>query len=225
MALNSNKLPSGGNLKITPMEPGTYPARTVAIVDLGLQPQSAWQGKDRAPVYKIAFTYEFVDEFLKDDEGKDLKDKPRWLTEVMPIYNTSAERAKSTARYKVLDPENKYNGDFSKLTNIPVMVTVVHNPNNKKPGSVWENIGEVSAMRQKDAEKCPPLVNKALVFDMDTPDFEVFKALPKFVKKLIVESLEFEGSKLEKLMTDNNYKADEEAEVKEEESGTEESPY
>jgi len=225
MALNSNKLPSSsGNLKIEPMPAATYPARIVGIVDLGLQAQSPFQGKDKPPTYKFAFTYEFVDEFLKDADGKDMKDKPRWLTEVMPIHNLSAEKAKSTIRYKAIDPENKHKGDFSKLIDIPVMVTVVHNPNKKVTGAVWENIGGVAAMRAKDAEKCPKLVNKPFVFDLDTPDVEVFNAVPKFLKKLITSGLEFEGSKLETLLTKSGYKA-EEKEAPEEEAASEESPY
>ena len=223
MALNSNKLPASKGMNITPMPPGTYPARSVMVADLGLQPQGAWQGKERPPAYKVALTYEFVDEFLKDENDKDMLDKPRWLTEIMPIYPLSAERAKSTARYNTLDPEGKYKGDFSKLADIPVMITVVHNPNRKKPGTVWENIGEVAPMRQKDAEKCPKLVNKVLVFDMDTPDFDVFVALPRFVQRLIVGGLEFEGSKLEEVLAEKNYSV--ESEEKVEGDGPTENPF
>ena len=223
MSLNANTLPSNKGADITPMAVGSYPTRVVGVVDLGLQPQAAWQGKERPPAYKVAFTYEFVDEFLKDEDGNDIKDKPRWLTEMMPIYNLSAEKAKSTARYKTLDPENKYNGDFSKLVNTPAIVTVVHNPNNKKPGSVWENVGEVTAMRQKDVEKCPPLVNNTFVFDMDAPDFDVFKNIPKFVQRIIVTGLGFKGSKLDTILTEINYIVEDKQTVKED--GTSDTPY
>jgi len=224
MSLNSNNLPSNRGMEIVPMEVGTYPARTVAVVDLGLQPQAPWAGKDRPPAHKVAFTYEFVDEFLKDEDGNDIKDKPRWLTEMMPIYNLSSEKAKSTIRYKTFDPENKHKGDFSKIINTPVMVTIVHNPNNKKPGSVWENVGEVTAMRAKDVEKCPPLVNPVMVFDMDEPDVAVFTMLPQFIQKIIVGGLEFSGSKLEAALTAVNYNPV--AEAKEEtKDGEAENPY
>lgn len=198
MSLNSNNLPTAGGGNIEPMAPGTYPARTVCMVDLGMQVQPPFQGKEKPPVNKVAFTFEFVDEFLKDENDEDILDKPRWLTEIMAIYPLIAEKAKSTARYLALDPQNVHGGDFSKLVDVPCMVTVVHNP--KQKGGVWENIGGVTAMRERDAKKCPPLVNKPLVFDMDTPDLEVFSALPQFLQKLIKEGLEYEGSKLYGMM-------------------------
>ncbi len=195
MSLNSNALPTGGGGNIEPMEPATYPARTVCMVDLGLQAQRPWQGKDRPPVQMIALTYEFADEFLRDEDGNDIEDKPRWLTEMISFYPVTAERAKSTARYNVLDPTNVHNGDFSKIVDVPVMVTVVHNPN-KKTGGVYENIGGIAPMREKDAKGAPQLVNVPLVFDLDEPELDVFEALPKFVQDKIRAGLEFEGSKL-----------------------------
>ena len=120
MSLNSNNLPSGSSGNIEPMEPATYPARTVCMVDLGLQAQKPWQGKDRPPVQMIALTYEFADEFLKDEDGNDIEDKPRWLTEMLNFYPLTAERAKSTARYNALDPSNVHNGDFSKIADVLV---------------------------------------------------------------------------------------------------------
>lgn len=196
MTLNSNDLPSVGST-IPPMDVGTYPARTVGIVDLGMQARPAFQGKDKPPVTMMAITYEFVDEFLEDEDGNDIKDKPRWLTERFPLYPPSSEKAKSTLRYNALDPENKNRGDFSGLINTPCMVTVVHNPKPaNKGGGVYENIGGVTAMREKDAKKCPPLVNTPLVFDLDSPDLETYGKLPKFIQDWIKGGLEYEGSKL-----------------------------
>jgi len=201
MSLNSNNLPAGGGGNIEPMEPGTYPARTVGMVDLGLQSRPAFQGVDKPPVNMIAMTYEFVDEFLKDEEGEDKVDKPRHLTEMMPMYNLSAEKAKSTARYKALDPSNVHKGDFSKVVDVPCMVTVVHNPN-KVTGGVYENIGGITPMREKDAVKCAELVNGTRLFDLDEPTVEGFEALPPFVQKKIKGGLEYVGSKLYDMLGD-----------------------
>jgi hypothetical protein len=200
MSLNSNNLPSNGK-QIEPMEPATYPARTVCLADLGVQEQRPFQGKEKPPVNMIAITYEFSDEFLKDEDGNDIPDKPRWLTEMMPIYQLSADKAKSTLRYNALDPKNVHSGDFSALVDIPCLVTVVHNPN-KKTGGVYENIGGVSPMRDKDAQKAPPLVSSTAVFDMDAPDLEVYQALPPFIQKKIVGGLEYDGSPLYELLGD-----------------------
>ena len=204
MSLNSNDLPAGGGTEFEPMEPGTYPARTVCMIDLGLQDGGSWQDKKKPPVNKIALTYEFVDEWLKDEDGNDMKDKPKWLTEMMPFYSLGADKAKSTKRYLALDPKNVHEGDFSMILDVPCMVTVVHNPNKKKPGQVWENIAGVTAMREKDAAKCDPLVNDTLIFDLDDPDVEVFTKLPKFIQAEIKKGLEYEGSKLYGLLGDES---------------------
>ena len=219
MSLNTNDLPaSGGN--IDPMEPGTYPARTVAIIDLGMQAQPAFQGKDKPPVNMIGLTYEFVDEFMKDEEGEDIEDKPRHLTEMMPLYRLEAEKAKSTARYKALDPTNVHKGDFSKVVDVPVMVTVVHNP--RKEGGVWENIGGITAMRSKDTNKCPALKNDAITFNLDAPDVLDFNALPPFIQKKIKDGLEYKGSKLWDVIGDEDAEAEAEKNFG---APNEESPY
>ena len=201
MSLNSANIPSSGGMDIEPMQPGTYPARVVGMVDLGLQAQRPYQGQDKPPVNKIAITYEFVDEFLKDEDGNDIEDKPRWLSEDLPLYSVSQEKANSTKRYVALDPKGVHKGDFSKLVDTPCLVTVVHNENKKVPGKVYENIGGITPMREKDAEKCAPLVNGVLVFDMDTPDLEMWARIPKWVQKKIQEGLEYEGGALYELKT------------------------
>jgi hypothetical protein len=181
------------------MEPATYPARVVHIIDLGMQEQRAYADKVKPPVNMVAFTYEFADEFLKDEDGNDIEDKPRHLTEMMPIYQLSADKAKSTLRYNALDPAGAFDGDFSALVGLPCLVTVVHNPN-KKTGGVYENIGGISPMREKDAAKAPELVYPPLTFDLDEPDLAVFEQFPQFVRDRITNGLEYEGSKLYDLM-------------------------
>lgn len=222
MSLNSNDLPAGGGGNIEPLDVGTYPTRTVAIVDLGMQAQPAFQGKEKPPVNMIAFTYEFVDEFLQDEDGNDIEDKPRWLTEMMPFYQLTAEKAKSTARYKALDPTNKYAGDFEQLTDIPCNVSIVHNPKKGEGGGVWENIGGVTAMREKDVKKCPALVNDVVVFNLDVPTIEGWNALPSFVQDKIKGGLEYEGSTLYDLLKEQEAPFEP---VNKEAGGDDESPY
>lgn len=88
---DSGKAPSAAVL----LEAGGYPARVCRIVDLGKQPGS---GQYPEPAYKLAVTFELLDEFMKevDSDGniimvqdpdeepgimmaKNLEDKPRWF--------------------------------------------------------------------------------------------------------------------------------------------------
>ena len=196
MSLNAKDAP-GTCPRTPPLEPGTYPGHLVLVVDLGLQPGQIWQGVQKPPANQLLLTYEFVDEFLLDEDGQEIKDKPRWLSETMVLYNLEAEKAKSTLRYNVLDPNHVHKGDFSQLVGAPCNITVVQNP---KKGRVYENIAGISAMRSKDVMKCPPLINKAMSFDLDVPNMEVFSSLPNWMQKKIVSNLEFKGSKLEGML-------------------------
>ena len=144
------------------IEPGTCPARLVQIIDLGLQAQRAFQGKEKPPANEIMLTYELVDEFMKDEEGNDIEDKPRWISETLPFFGLFADKAKSTKRYFALDPNNDHDGDFAKLIGIPCNVTVV---NNSVGDKTYDNVAAVTTMRERDAAKCPDLVNPPKVFD------------------------------------------------------------
>ncbi len=198
MALNSSKIKGGAGgdrVEQPAIDPGVYPGRIVQVIDLGLQAQRPFQGKEKAPANEIMFTYELVDSFMVDKDGKELEDKPRWLSETMPLYNIEkADKAKCTQRYNAADPTHAFGGDFSKLVDIPINSAVVHNKQGEK---LYVNVASTAAMRAKDADKCPPLKNPAKVFDLDDPDMDVYNSLPEWVQKKIVANLNFNGSVLQ----------------------------
>ncbi len=199
---NQSKNSGGSGGSSAPkLEPATYPARLVVVADLGLQLQRPWQGEEKPPAYEILTTYELVDEFMEDEDGEPLLDKPRWLSESFPLYSLSSERAKSTVRYNALDPNGVMDGDWKNLLTMPCLITTVNNPGKgKNAGRVFVNITNVAAMRSKDQEKVPGLVNMPVVFDMDKPDLDEFDALPQWVQDKIKGGLEYSGSELEKIL-------------------------
>lgn len=203
MTLNAKKLPksAGNGPRIPPMEPGSYPARLVQLIVLGIQKERPFKGEEKAPRLNVYLTYEFLDEFLKDEAGNDLEDKPRWLSEQIPFLSLGADKAKSTKRYFALDPDDKADGDWSQLLGAPCMVTVV-NEADKRPGidRIYDKISAVSAMRPKEAAKAPELKNAVKVFDFYDPDLAVFDALPDWLQDKIKSAVDYEGSKLEKLL-------------------------
>jgi hypothetical protein len=204
MGLNANK--AGGEKQFTKqdnLEPATYPARLVQLIDLGLQAQREFKGQTKPPVQEIMLTYELVDTFMKDEDGKDIEDKPRWVNENLPFYGLFADKAKSTQRYNAFDPNGLWEGDFSKAIGQPINVTIV---NNKVGDKVYDNVGAINPMRAKEAEKCPNLINPPTVFDLDAPNLEVFNKLPKFVKDKILGNLNFNGSPLDVLLNGSKSK-------------------
>lgn len=201
MALNAANIQNkntGDRVEQAPVEPGVYPARIVQILDLGLQAQRPFQGKEKPPAQEISITYELVDTFCVDKDGKELEDKPRWISETLPLYSISQDKAKSTQRYVAADPSGKFGGDFSKLVNAPVNVTIVHNKVGEK---TYVNVAGIAAMRPRDEAKCPELVNPAKVFDLDAPDMEIFGSLPQWIQDKIKKNLKFNGSPLDKLLS------------------------
>lgn len=202
MPLNTNNLPHKDSTPKQITDQGTYPARIVQLIDLGLQEQRLFKGEAKPDAYEILVTYELVDEFMKDEDGNDILDKPRWISERFPVYPLKVERATSTSRYKAIDPSEVFEGDWAKLITAPVNVTIVHNAGKgKHQGKVFENVGALSAMRAKDAENCPPLVNPTKVFDLTYPNMEVFAALPEWMQELIKGNKEFKESALEQALS------------------------
>lgn len=198
MALNSSKIKGGGNggnrVEQPVIDAGVYPSRIVQMLDLGLQNQRPYQGKDKPPANEVMITYELVDSFMIDEKGNELEDKPRWISETLPLYDiTKADKAKCTQRYNAADPTNAFGGDFSQIVDVPVNVSLVHNQQGEK---LYVNVANIAAMRPKDAAKCPALKNPPKVFDLDEPDMEVFNSLPDWVQDKIKKNLNFNGSKL-----------------------------
>lgn len=204
MGLNAKKVAhTGGNKGPAQeaIEPGTYPVRVAQVIDLGLQPQRPYQGQEKPPAYEIMITYEFLDEFCVDENGNEDEDKPRWLSETLPLRSLQAEKAKSTQRYYALDPNEDLEGDFTQLVGVAANASIVQNAGKgKNAGKTYNNVQALSAMRSKDAAKAPELKNEGKVLDLDAPDITIFQSLPDWLQDKIKDNLEYEGSALQKAL-------------------------
>ena len=196
---NAKKLPAPPSNRERPpaLEAGSYPARLVQLVNIGVQTQRPYKGEEKPPRLMMRLTYELLDEFLKDDEGEDRLDKPRWLSEEFTFMSLQQDLAKSTKRYYALDAEDTADGDWTQLVGRPCMLTIV-TEKDKRPGNdtIYEKIASVSAMRPKEAAKAPELVNPPLIWDFYNPDIEVFKSFPDWIQIKIKDAVDFEGSAL-----------------------------
>lgn len=196
--LNNQKRGGGGDGTKQPiLEVGTVPARLVRVIDLGVQARPAFNGQEKPPAHMVDFTYELLDVFMVDKDGKEIEDKPRWISEQFAIMHPSADLATSTKRVKALDPENRFDYDLTKLIGQPCMVTIGHK---QSKGKTFANVIGVTPMRAKDAEKAPGLKNDPIVFSLDEPDLETFNKFPEWLQEKIKSNLEYKGSKLQKLL-------------------------
>ena len=210
MGLNAKELPStNSGHRQEPLDAGTYPARLVQIIDLGLQKQSPYKGEEKPPCNELYTTYELLDEFCVDEDGNVEEDRPRWVSERYPFHSLEADRARSTHRYMALDPDEEHEGDWTQLVATPCMINLTATEGKgKNANKVFNNIDGVSSMRTKDADKAEPLKNDPKIFSLDEPDMEIFMKLPKFLQDIIKDNLDYEGSDLEKAIA--NYKEPEE---------------
>lgn len=203
MSFNAKTLPTNGGKKLTdPLEPGAYSARVVSLVLMGMQAERPFKGETKPPRLRIRITYELLDEFLKDEDGNDMEDKPKWITQEMPFLSLKADRATSTKVYYALDPDEKYGGDFSALIGTPCIVTVGVEKD-KRPGvdRVYEKVLGVSSMRPKEAAKAPELVNKPYLFDFYDPDLDIWEEkIPEWLQEKIKSAVDFDGSALQKAL-------------------------
>jgi hypothetical protein len=229
MSLNAAKAPKGnGGSKFKPqeaIEAGTYPARVAQILDLGMQPQMPWQGQEKPPAHEIMITYELTDEFMIDEEGNEMEDKPRWISETMPLRHIDSDLAKSTKRYKALDPKMEHGGDFSQLLGEACNVLVTTYVS-KKDGIERNKVQDVTAMRSRDSAKTEELKNEPKLFSLDEPDLTIFQSLPEWLQGKIKENLEYNGSALQELLEGDkpkgkgNPQAEEEGPVEEPTEGS-----
>ncbi len=209
MARNAKEIAGGGNsnMKAPELTPGAYPARVVQIVYLGVQEQRAYMGEQKKPVDEIRITYELSSEFMQDEDGNTLEDKPRWFSEDIPFYSLNADRAKSTARYKAIDPSDTADGDFAKLLGMACQVVLVNNPGKgKNAGRTFTNVQDVTPAPNLPGYSQPELVNPTFVFDPQDPELataDAFRSIPEFVRKKITAAIDYPGSALAQALGDN----------------------
>ena len=165
---------------------GTYPARLLSVVFMGLQKQQPRNGQPREDQDEVQITYELLDEFLKDENGNEDKDTPLLISERFLLFPLSSERAKGTARYKALDEKMEHGGNWAKLVGKTVMITL--GDYTSQAGRTSKIILSTGPMREKDAISAPGLVNDPLVFSAQQPDFEVLGRLPGWLQEKIKES-------------------------------------
>lgn len=191
MALNINKVANKNKKDFGVAKAGTQMSRLVRIIDLGLQARPDYDGQPKQPAYMIRLTFELPNDRIEIDG----ETRPRWADVEFPI--SSHEKSKCYQWYNILDPENKYQGDWSKLIAVPCLLVIKHR---ESKGKTYANIANV--MPTMDGIDVPELENPSFVFDLGSPDIERFKLLPDWLQEKIKMNLEFQNSKLDRLLSD-----------------------
>lgn len=170
-----------GGARVAPMEAGTYPARCVGVIDLGVQYNEKWDKRQE----KLRLIFEFPTERVEVDGGE----KPRWLSKKYTAsLNEKSELYRDLCAWRGVPftPEELNGFDMRKLLGAPCMVCVV---NHERNGNTYTDITAIS--RAMKGMEVPPLENEALLFDMDgdvEEAREVFEKLPQWMQEEVAKS-------------------------------------
>lgn len=164
-----------------PIEPGTYPARCVGVVDLGIQ-HNDFNGKDQE---KVRLIFELPTERTVV-EGSD---KPRWLSKpyTASLHEKAALRKDLDAwRGRPFTQEELAGFNLSNVLNGPCLLTVASQEG--KNGSAYARIAGISKVMK--GMEIPPLENPPILFDMDREDAgEVLERLPAWMREEVERSI------------------------------------
>ena len=112
---------------------------------------------------------------------------------------SSHEKSTCYKWYKKLDPKNQFNGDWGQLIGKECAVLVIHQEGKgKNTGRTFDKIADV--MPVMTGITVPPLENDTSVFDLMSPNLEVFNSFPDWLQTKIKDNLEYENSKLFRLL-------------------------
>lgn len=199
--VSAPKRSSANRVKQDELAVDNYPCRVAQIIDMGRQVRETWDGvmkkyvpdHTKAPANMLRITYEFTTEYMKDENGVELEDKPRWLSEEFALLPLSSDLATSTKRMLAFDPGlDKLGGDWSEVLTLPCSVAVAHT------GGGRAKVGNVA--KPMKGMVVADLKNEPKVFTLDAPDIDVFRSFPEWIQDRIKGNLDFEGSALQKAL-------------------------
>lgn len=193
MPLNMNSVSAPSKPRPV-MTAGQHMARIVQVIDFGLQNQRPYKGEEKGPAYKMMLMFEFPNERI-DINGES---RPMWESYEMKL--SSHEKSTCYKWYQQLDPSNEFRGDWSKLIGKECAVLIVHNTptSGKHAGKTFAKVAGIMPLMA--GMTVPPLENDTVVFTLDSPDIEVFRTFPDWMQEKIKNNLEFDNSKLHRLL-------------------------
>lgn len=193
MPLNMNDIPKKPSAQRALLTAGSNMARLVQVIDLGLQERMPFKGQDKPPAYELYLTFEFPDERIEVDG----ESRPMWKSK--RIVQSTFDKSNCVKWYNVLDPTNKHRGNWGKLLGQECAVLIVHEEGKgKNAGRTFDKIADIMPLMK--GVQVPPLENDPVSFDTLSPNMEVFEAMPDFLQNIIKGNLEFDGSKLQRLL-------------------------
>ena len=185
MPLNAKNAETEAGKPIPLIDDGTYAARAVRVVDLGVQ-RNPFDSEKKAN--EIIVTFELLDEYMVGEDGQPNLEQPRVLSEFIKLYR-GADRGKNVEFLHALDPASTYDGNWDAMVTaqIPCLLNVIKKPA-KGNGKESNKIESVSPPMK--GQEFRSAVVEGYVFDLENPDREVWEKLGDWVKEKVSERVQ-----------------------------------
>lgn len=175
-------LPDTNTTDYTPLEAGTYPARCVALLDLGTQ-TSTYEGEAKA-AHKVLVQFEILDSEARRSDGTPFVVSKRFT---LSKHEKSALRGFLQGwRGRDFTPEEIKRFDLAVVLGAPCLLSVV---NTTKDGKTFANIASASKLPRGMAAPAGELPLQH--FDLSAPDWEVFAQLGSRLQGQIADSPQY----------------------------------
>lgn len=165
-----------------PIPAGTYPARCVGLVDLGVQYNERYNKEQ----HKVRIVWELPTETIE----RDGKQEPRWISK--PYTASLHEKAElrkdlESWRGKSYSAEELHSFDLSSILDEPCMLSITHKTS--QSGKLFALVSGVSQPMRGMA--VPVLKNPPFLFDFDFPTdrlWSALEALPRWMREEVQKS-------------------------------------
>jgi len=167
------------------LEEGTFSARLVQIIELGMQEQTDFTtGESTGYKPRVLLTFEFPTEriTITNKEGEE-EDLPRWYGKEYTL--SGHEKASLPRVIRSLGGDM----DLTEVLGSPCMIEIGSTSGDK--AKILSITSPVKGM------EVPELENPPVVFDLDSPDITVFKHFPEWIREKVKAGKNYEGSKLD----------------------------
>jgi hypothetical protein len=194
---STNNRPDPGHLPT-----GTYIARIVQVIGLGVQERQPYKGEPKTPAPFIRITFELPYETIEiTDKDGVVTNQPRWLSKEMVF--SGADMSTCVKWMKKLDPTNELGGDWAKAIGKEVQVYVTATQGKKDPKKYYNDVKDVLAVPKGMTIPDIYAPEKKMVFStrhVDENTVNNFNNMPKWLQEKITKALDFPNSALDKAL-------------------------
>lgn len=167
---------------------GNYIARCYSMIHIGTTQKNIMGEQKTLNEVRIGWELPTELKVFNPEKGE----QPRVISKEYTLsMGDKANLRKMLASWRGQDftVEETKSFDITKLLGKTCMLNIIHKPSKKDPTKIYEEIGSVSPMPK--GMPCPDQINPTVVLSYDDFNWNVYEALPDFIKDKVKSSEEF----------------------------------